>query len=116
MQEKGNSAQTHYNNVHIYEEVDNDNDEEQDPTNDSYNPYEFDDSNTNIQNTKTPVNVEESSTLLSVTKVLYLLYMTLSQAVAVMPCKGKRLTNILVNGMEWLEVVVWRKEDIIIMC
>ena len=48
MQEKGKSAQTHCNDVHIYEEVDNDNDEEQDPTNDSYNPYEFDDSNKNI--------------------------------------------------------------------
>ena len=116
MQEKGTVAQTHYNNIQIYKEVDNGNDEEQDPTNDSYNPYEFDDSNKNIQNTKTPVNVKESSTLLSVTKVLYLLCMTLSQTVAIMPFKGKRLINILVNGMEWLEVVVWRKEDIIIMC
>ena len=68
MQEKGKSAQTHYNDMHIYEEVDNDNDEEQDPTNDRYNPYEFDDSNENIQSTKTPVNVKESSTPFSITK------------------------------------------------
>ena len=68
VQEKGNSAQTHYNNVHIYEEVNNDNDEEQDATNDSYNPYEFEESNENIQSTKTPVYVKEFSTPFSVTK------------------------------------------------
>ena len=67
MQEKGKSAQTHYNDVHIYEEVDNDNDKEQDPTNDRHNPYDFEDSNENIQNTKTPVNVKESSTPFSIT-------------------------------------------------